>query len=105
MKKENCDKCGVCCELFMINLSKQEYNSGKFKTIFQDFGELEFKLAKECGANFLAKKKEGSCVYLKNNLCSIHESRPKVCREFFCGSEEVKFAKMEELINERKTIV
>lgn len=97
MKK--CDQCGVCCTLFLINLSKKEYYTGLYKTELEKFGLIEnFKLASECGANIIKQKKDGSCYYLKKNKCSIHKIRPNVCREFFCVTKSKKFKKMVDLI-------
>lgn len=94
-----CNSCGLCCKLFYINLSKKEYQSGKYQTILQDHGTIEnFSKAKECGANLLAKKEDGSCVYLINNQCSIHATRPEVCRDFFCTTKAKKFESMVKII-------
>lgn len=96
----SCNGCGLCCKLFYINLSKEEYYSGGFETILQEHGQIEdFKLAKESGANLLAKKDDGSCVYLQpNNECGIHAKRPGVCRDFFCTSKAKKFKGMVEIV-------
>jgi len=92
---KTCDQCGVCCKLFLINLSKEEYFSGVYKTLLEKFGLInDFKLASECGANILKQKKDGSCFYLKKNSCSIHQIRPQVCRKFFCASKAKKFQNM-----------
>jgi len=86
-----CNQCGVCCELFYINLNKEEYSSGKFETIFKDFKQFDkFSDIRKYGANILAKKADGGCVYLKNNLCGIHDRRPQVCHNFFCSSKNKK---------------
>ena len=83
-----CRQCGKCCKLFYINLNKDEYESSQFKTIFKDIDFIEdFSKASLCGANFLAKKKDGSCIYLENNSCNIYDQRPKVCRKYFCNSK------------------
>lgn len=93
--ENKCTACGLCCKLFLINLSEKEYKSGKYKTVFRDYGIIEdYKKAVSCGANIIAQKKDGSCVYLKGKLCSIHKTRPKVCRKFFCTSKEKKFDAM-----------
>lgn len=95
----SCNGCGLCCKLFYINLSEKEYRSGRYQTELQDHGEIKsFSLAKESGANLLAKKSNGDCVYLVNNQCSIHATRPKVCREFFCTTKAKKFEKMVDII-------
>lgn len=95
----SCNGCGLCCKLFLINLSKDEYGSGKYKTMFQEYGEIEnFSQAKSCGANLLAKNADDSCVYLEGDKCSIHAIRPGVCREFFCTTKVRKFEKMVKII-------
>ena len=100
----NCSNCGFCCRLFLINLTEEEYKSGKFKTQLEEFGLIEnFQSAASCGANILKKKKNGSCVYLKDNSCSIYRIRPKVCREFFCTSKLKKFRKMNKLIEKKQS--
>ena len=53
-----CDQCGVCCKLFLINLTEKEYKSGKYKTQFEEFGlTKDFKEAEMCGANIITQKK------------------------------------------------
>lgn len=100
----SCNSCGVCCKLFYINLSQQEYNSGKYQTIFKNDGLIQdFNQTKNCGANFLAKKDDGSCSYLIENKCSIHATRPQVCRHFFCSSKNKKFKNMVKTINQEKS--
>ncbi len=95
----SCKSCGLCCKLFYINLSKKEYQSGKYKTILQDHGIIDnFSLAKECGANLLDKNEDNSCVYLVDNQCSIHADRPDVCRDFFCTTKAKKFEEMVKII-------
>ncbi|MFH1832536.1 MAG: YkgJ family cysteine cluster protein [Candidatus Levyibacteriota bacterium] len=99
-----CFQCGLCCRLFLINLTKQEYRSGKYKTQFEKFGLIDdFSKATTCGANILKQKKDGDCIYFKANKCSIHKIRPKVCREFFCTSKSKKFRKMIEQIENKRT--
>ena len=99
----NCSKCGVCCKLFLINLSEEEYRSRKYKTMFRQFeSENDFKQAEEDCTNILDKNEEDSCIYLKNNLCSIHESRPKSCIAFFCKSNSEQFKEMIKIIKTYK---
>lgn len=98
-----CSQCGTCCKLFWINLNETEYRSKKYKTMFEQFGfEKNFKDAERDGANILAQHEDGSCIYFKDNKCSIHEDRPKSCRNFFCDSNEKQFKGMIKKINESK---
>ena len=32
-----CSQCGVCCRLFLINLTKEEYNSRRYDTMSDDW--------------------------------------------------------------------
>jgi Fe-S-cluster containining protein len=99
-----CEKCGICCKLFLINLSEDEYSSGRFQTVNAEFGsEIDFDLAEECGLNILEQKEDGGCIYLEKNGCGIHESRPQVCRNFFCTGTEPEFAGMRRIIIEAKS--
>ena len=101
---EECKLSGVCCRLFYINLSKEEYESKTFKTQFEEFGYVDdFKDAEDFGANILSKNEDGSCVYLVDNKCSIHKRRPNACRDFFCTSPEPRFAEMVSMVHEAKT--
>ena len=97
-----CHSCGVCCKLFMINLNEEEYLSGKYKTVFEEFGMVGFSEAELTGANLLDQQEDGSCIYLKKGKCSIHQDRPQVCRDFFCDSEEEWFQPMIEKIRKYK---
>jgi Fe-S-cluster containining protein len=90
-----CDQCGTCCKLFLINLSEQEYLSGKYQTVNSEFGGIkDFAEAEKYGLNFLAQKEDGSCIYLMGQRCSIHDHRPQVCRNFFCKGTEPEFETM-----------
>jgi Fe-S-cluster containining protein len=98
-----CSGCGVCCKLFLINLSRKEYKSNKYKTQFKDFDFInDFKEAESCGANIIEQKEDGSCFYLKDSKCSIHKTRPEACRAFFCSSKNKAFKEMIDDINKSK---
>ncbi len=88
-----CAQCGVCCKLFLVNLADEEYKSGRYKTVFDEFVE-EFEEAEMVGANIVEQKEDGSCIYLEDNKCSIHYERPESCRNFFCDSKEKRFREM-----------
>ena len=99
----NCIQCGVCCKLFVINLNEEEYGSGRYKTVFEEFGVVEFTEAEMTGANLLAQQEDESCIYLEDGKCSIHDSRPQSCRKFFCDSEDPWFKQMIEKIEKVKS--
>ena len=96
---DKCSQCGLCCRLFLVNLTEEEYRSGKYKTQFEEFGLIDdFRKAATWGASTIKQKKNGICFYLKKNKCSIHKIRPQACREFFCTSKLKKFRKMIEIL-------
>ena len=78
--EDKCSKCGVCCKLFLINLTESEYKSKRYKTQFEKFGLIkDFKQAEECGANIIEQNEgDGSCIYLKKGVCSIQIGRAHV---------------------------
>jgi Fe-S-cluster containining protein len=98
----SCNGCGLCCRLFLINLSKEEYESGIYTTVFpKGISPDKFSEAQNCGAILLAKKEDDCCIYLEDNKCSIHANRPKVCRAFFCTTKACKFQSMVKVIREK----
>ncbi len=102
--ESSCQSCGLCCELFLINLNEEEYRSGNYTTQLGSFGFMDnFAEAEMCGANIVEQKNDGSCTYLQKGKCSIHLTRPQVCRQFFCNSEDENFQGMIEDIKNKKT--
>jgi len=86
-----------------VNLTQDEYYSGGYKTQFSNLAPFKnFKKAVSCGAATLKQKKDGSCIYLKNNRCLIHKIRPKACRAFYCSSKAKKYQSMITQINTYK---
>ena len=103
--EDKCSQCGVCCKLFVINLTQEEYKSRKYKTQFEEFGLIDdFEEAELCGANIITQKKDGTCIYLKHGKCSIHDIRPESCRNFFCTSKDPGFKSMIEKIEDYKRL-
>jgi len=102
---QKCSQCGICCRLFLVNLAEDEYRSCKYKTKFEECGLIEdFHKANACGANILKQKADGACVYLRDNKCSVHKIRPRVCGEFFCASKRKKFRTMIGLIEKKRAL-
>jgi len=103
---DKCTQCGICCELFLINLTEEEYKSGKYETQFQEFGIVDdFIEAEMGGANIIAQKDDSSCIYLIDGKCSIHQTRPQSCENFFCTSNDPKFSSMIDKINDKKSSI
>ena len=101
-----CNQSGRCCKLFLVGLNEEEYKSGKFETELKEFGVIEdFEKAEECGANILKRREDGACIYLKDNMCSIHENRPEVCKGFFCNSKAKKWQGMIKEVNKFEKLI
>jgi Fe-S-cluster containining protein len=91
----SCEECrsvcqALCCRYpWKVNLDKEEFSSGQYDA-FQFCSLLNQlcdkpNIACEFRSYLLNKKEDGSCIYLdQNNLCSIYENRPEVCRETVC---------------------
>lgn len=102
-EQSSCSMCGLCCQLFLINLNEAEYRSGQYQTIFENLEIFDdFDKATACGANIVDQAENGRCIYLEMGKCSIHESRPAVCREFFCRGKEPQFSEMRKIIEEAR---
>ena len=94
-KFENaCRKCGgICC---------YEEN------IYGSSGELS-----KLGVKKIIQNKDGSCMFLKNGVCSVHSIRPFECRIFPFDIEIIKgelrwirwgFCPVQDLLNSTKSI-
>jgi Fe-S-cluster containining protein len=68
-----CNGCTLCCRKWhMVALMPGHDDASQYETI--QYGDV----------TMLAFQKNGDCVYLKDDKCSIHGRAPAVCREFDC---------------------
>jgi len=59
-----CSQCGLCCHLFLVNLTEAEYRSGKYHTQFEELDLIDdFRRLAASGGNLLKQKKDGQCIY------------------------------------------
>ena len=85
-KNFKCDRyCGECCKKMIVRVSKKDIE--RIKKL--GYKEEDFVVQDIFNPNRknLQKKKNGWCIFLKkdNNRkywCSIHKSRPKICRDY-----------------------
>jgi Fe-S-cluster containining protein len=71
-----CGDCLQCCVSLTPYLTPEEFESGQY---------IYTLLAGPDNTPCIAiPRTEDGCVYLKNNKCSIYETRPKACRQFDC---------------------
>jgi uncharacterized protein len=69
--QDNCLRCGQCCRVLIIEIEQadidREKSLKKYATPFGDNGTYML---------------QTPCPFLQNNMCSIYETRPDVCRDF-----------------------
>ena len=67
-----CSLCGNCCRFKFIDATEEDI--GRLREAgYEDFVDDSGKFM---------KRVNGRCVFLEDDKCSVHEVRPKVCREF-----------------------
>ncbi len=69
-----CNGCTLCCHGDAIRLLPED-DVTQYKTVPHDHFKDEL---------MLAHKENGDCVYLSDGGCSIHTSKPQMCREMDC---------------------
>jgi hypothetical protein len=80
-----CDQCALCCgdtpkKIRTILLLKTETDHISQKVLIKLNNFAEKIEGFEPYAYRMKKTKDGKCVFLKDNLCSIYEVRPLICR-------------------------
>lgn len=71
-----CTKCGKCCENIYAAYMYSEKDFELMKKIFPSYRRFYIKGKDEHGNLIFA------CQYLKNNLCSVYDKRPRLCRSY-----------------------
>ena len=71
-----CNKCGKCCENIYSAYMYTEKEFEFMKKIFPSYHRFYIK-GKDKFGNFVF-----GCKYLKDNLCSVYEKRPGLCRKY-----------------------
>jgi Fe-S-cluster containining protein len=80
----------MCCREWVVSISAEEFAAHQYDA--ETFCGLTDKActaaARSCQHQRyqMPKRSDTSCVYLRDNLCSIYEKRPRVCRDFQCKS-------------------
>ncbi len=84
-----CDGCGACCRLSIIEAGPldalREPRIAEHGALLDDHGKIPI----EDAAFLLNSKKDGGCVFLReDNRCEIHATRPACCVNFQAGSKK-----------------
>lgn len=69
-----CIQCGTCCRIRTISITGDDIKRIEVRG-YTDFWEKR-------GKEKVMKRARGRCVFLKNESCSIHEFKPKICGKF-----------------------
>ena len=69
-----CGDCNACCRSpkIRVTIGDEEAKARGLETFVDD------------GGQWLAKKTDGSCLYLTDGKCSIYANRPGACRTYDC---------------------
>lgn len=78
-KNNPCRPCANCCTNVIIRVKEEDILRWK-KENRQDILLCLEEISP--GAVFMIRKKNGECIFLTEKGCSIHSTRPKVCRDF-----------------------
>lgn len=72
-----CKGCGWCCTGYALHCDKPvEFEVKSFDKVPED---MTYTVR---GTRFMKRDQYGHCVALKDNLCTIYDTRPKSCRDF-----------------------
>jgi len=72
MKPESCDACAACCKVLMLGITGM---SGEDVQYFSTVGTVQ-------GCMAVVPMR---CKQLKDDKCSIYDTRPKKCHDFALG--------------------
>lgn len=87
--EHKCTQCGICCssKIFdVIFVTGREVNLIESKIsgckCFKGYGFGSFEEGGEVETIFTIKFVHGRCPFQKDNKCSIHDIRPRTCRDY-----------------------
>lgn len=91
-------RCGRCCDSLLIEASLRDAErEPRIKELCGPIWDTDIELfegRKEIGGYLLnSRDNGGACVFFdrQTRLCTIHETRPLVCRLFNCDEEQDRF--------------
>ena len=92
----HCRRCGWCCKHIVINVAYSDilrwFHGGRFD-ILREVSYIDNYPKKGLGGFYVAKtafKPKQACPFLtKQNLCGIHETKPRACRDFPYGHQRI----------------
>ncbi len=92
-------RCGKCCEELLIEVSLRDAErEPRIKELCSPLWDNDIQIfegRKEVGGYLLnSRDNGGACVFFdrQTRLCTIHHTRPLVCRLFNCDAEQGRFS-------------
>ena len=77
-----CKKCGTCCNRIKV-ICRLEKDDAELVHFFDG------KSIDESHSDIMIMNVQKRCAYLDdNNLCTVYNNRPKLCREYQCIDEK-----------------
>jgi hypothetical protein len=78
-----CERCALCCgdaknrarSILLLRIEAERISQKTLKSV-EDFAE---KIEEFEPYAYRMKKKDGKCVFLRDNLCTIYQVRPLIC--------------------------
>ena len=87
MAKE-CKQCGLCCKLLLMPIKSNDYDNIKLGEMKED----HFKTVKHAGLTYMTYTSK--CKYLDDNICTIHDIKPKLCKAWLLPKYKSLWAKI-----------
>lgn len=80
-----CRRCGQCCRMAgYVHLTQADITGLADSLGIDERGFIEryTRLTRSRSGLSLEEKTSGECVFLRDGMCSVYESRPNQCRHF-----------------------
>ncbi|NQY24066.1 MAG: YkgJ family cysteine cluster protein [Campylobacteraceae bacterium] len=79
----SCDGCGAKCCSGLYGSNFSELTIDEFEKVYKHFVILfSFSEMGYLKANLIISRVTEHCVYIKNNICTIYDKRPNVCKNY-----------------------
>ena len=79
----DCTQCANCCREGEAGVSAREIEKlAKFVGVSREEFREQFTMLAGDGELILKRTEKAGCVFLKDNLCTVYEARPKSCSQY-----------------------
>lgn len=94
-----CNGCTICCQNDLLFLHPECGDDPSQYETMEALNPVTGKMALA-----LKHNPEGSCIYLGNDGCTIHDRAPAICREFDCRRFYLNLVEQTSRIERRKMV-